>query len=430
MTEAVSVVAPRARMAVRGGVLLLLLSVTMLERFGINAGAASASAALLVGYLFLLVAGLAGALSISLARCLLYGICLSVALGSLLLNESASSPTSLLLLGAMYLPFVFVLKPGTLTSDPGESDGDWIMRKFLDLSLFFALVGIAQFCAQTVVHADWLFDFTRYIPEKLRAAGTFNTVIPMGSFNKSNGFFFREPSGFSYLMALALIGECFTLKRKARVLCLSLALLLTYSGTGIAAVLLGTLHPFGPKTFMRLALMACVGALVFWLLGDTLNLAFTLNRVGEFNSEHSSAYMRYIAPARLVSESIDAAWWTPWLGHGPGTIFRTLRDYEFHDPTWAKMLFEYGAMGFVAISSLFLLMLRGQASSLQVRATLFWGWLLLGGHLLSPEQNFLALALIGFTPSPRAYRRALPEGSNELEARSLPPLLTAPAGGT
>lgn len=426
MSVAVMAVTPRARAVVRGGMLLLLLSVTVLERFGINAGAASASAALLVGYVFIALAGVSGALSLSLTRCWLYGICLSVGLSSLLFNESASSVTSLLLLGAMYLPFVFVLKPGALSDRMGMEDGDWIMGKFLDLALFCALVGIAQFGAQTLIHADWLFDFTRYIPDKFRAAGTFNTVIPMGSFNKSNGFFFREPSGFSYLMALALIGECFTLRRKVRVACLALALLLTYSGTGIAAVLLGTMHPFGPKTLLRLAVMACVGALVFWLLGDTLNLAFTLNRVGEFNSEHSSAYMRYVAPARLVSESIDSAWWTPWLGHGPGTIFRTIRDYEFHDPTWAKLLFEYGALGFFTVVPLFLVMLRGQSSSIQVRATLFWGWLIMGGHLLSPEQNFLALALIGFTPSPSRVRKSSPS----FEPSPVPSLLAAPAGGT
>ena len=424
MSEAVATVTPRARSVVRGGMLLLLLSVTVLERFGINAGSASASAALLVGYLFLGLAGISGALSLSLTRCCLYGICMSVALASLLFNESASSSASVLLLGAMYLPFVFTLKPGALSDSADLDDGAWVMRKFLDLALVCALVGIVQFAAQTVVHADWLFDFTPYIPEKFRAVGTFNTVIPMGSFNKANGFFFREPSGFSYLMALALIGECFTLRRKARMLCLGLAVLLTYSGTGIAALLLGTMHPFGPKTLLRLALMACVGGLVFWLLGDTLNLEFTLNRVGEFNSEHSSAYMRYVAPGRLVAESIDASWWTPWLGHGPGTIFRTLRDYEFHDPTWAKLLFEYGALGFVAIVGFFLVMLRGQSSSIQLRATLFWGWLIMGGHLLSPEQNFLALALIGFTPSISRRDNLL-----GFEPGATPSVLAVAAGG-
>lgn len=421
MNEAVAV-SPRGRSVVRGGMLLLLLSVTVLERFGVNAGALTASAALLGGYLFLGMAGAAGALSLSLERCLLYGVCLSIALASLLFNESASSPSSLLLLGAMYVPFLFVLRAGALDE---HDDAGWVMGKFLDLMAICAIVGIAQFAAQTLVHADWLFDFTRYIPEKFRAAGTYNTVIPMGSFNKSNGFFFREPSGFSFLMALALVAECFTSKRKSRIACLALALLLTYSGTGILALLLGTLHPLGPKTLLRLAVMGCVGALVFWLLGDALSLSFTLQRVGEFNSTYSSGYMRYVAPGRLVAESIDSAWWVAWLGHGPGTIFRTIKDYEFHDPTWAKLLFEYGALGFAAFLSLFLTMLRRPAC-LQVRATLFWGWLVTGGHLLSPELNFLALALIGLTPGGAALAR---RSSHSAQPASPAPLLANPAVG-
>jgi hypothetical protein len=143
-----------------------------------------------------------------------------------------------------------------------------------------------------------------------------------------------------------------------------------------------------------------VGAVVFWLLGDALNLSFTLGRVSEFNSTYSSGYMRYVAPFRLVSELIDSSWWAPFLGHGPGTIFRTLREYEFHDPTWAKLVFEYGFVGFASFVALYLSMLRRGEAALQARATLFWGWLLLGGHLLSPEQNFLALALIGWMPMP------------------------------
>jgi hypothetical protein len=403
LTEAV--VSPRSSALLRFGLVVVLLSATVLERFGITAGAASASLALFAGYVFLALAAVAGALSVSFERCLLYGICLSVALISLLFNESASSPSSLLFIGAMYLPFVFVLKPGALAED----DAGWIMRRFLDLALFCAVVGVVQFGAQLFIHADWLFDFTPYIPEKLRAVGTFNTVIPMGAVNKSNGFFFREPSGFSYLMALALIAECFTFKRTKRVVCLGLALLLTYSGTGILALLLGTLHPFGPKTLLRLGLMAGVGVVVFWLFGDALNLSFTLNRVSEFNSTYSSGYMRYVAPFRLVVESIDSSWWAAWLGHGPGTIFRTVRDYEFHDPTWAKLLFEYGGAGFFAFVWLFLVMLRRPGVPLQVRATLFWGWLIMGGHLLSPEQNFLALTLVGLMPAVRLPSR-VPDG--------------------
>lgn len=420
MTQAAAAlptVTPRARLALRTGLVFLLLSATVLERFGFSSGSASVSLALLAGYGFVGLAAAAGALSLSFERCLLLGLCLCVALTSLLFNESASSPASLLYIGVMYLPFALVLRPGSLADD----DAGWVLQRFLDLALFCAVAGIVQFGAQAVVHADWLFDFTPYIPPKLRALGTFNTVIPMGSFNKSNGFFFREPSGFSYLMALGLIAEGFGPRRKGRMACLGLALLLTYSGTGILALLLGMSHPLGPKTLLRLGTLVVVGALVFWLFGDALNLSFTLGRVNEFNSTYSSGYMRYVAPFRLVSESIDSSWWAPFLGHGPGTIFRTVRDYEFHDPTWAKLLFEYGLCGFFGFIALYLAMLRQGNAALQVRATLFWGWLILGGHLLSPEQNFLALALIGWMP-------LAPRLAHDRPSVTTAPLLTPAAG--
>lgn len=390
--------------ALRVALVLLLLSVTVLERFGLSAGAISISAAMFAIYPFLIVAGLAGGLVLSLERTLLYGSCMIVALASLLANEQDASFSSFALLAAMYLPFVFVLRPGALAAD----DAGWIYARFLDLCGVCALAGVTQFALQFVVHAHWLFDYSSYIPAPLRMNGIFNTVIPMGSLNKSNGFFFREPSGFSYLMALGLIAETVSFKRPWRVAVLGLALLLTYSGTGILALLLASLHPFGVKTVLRLAGVVLLGALVFWLLGDALNLSFTLGRINEFSSDssQSSGYIRYVAPARLVAETFAAGPHSPFLGHGPGTIFHTLRSYEFHDPTWAKLLFEYGALGFLAFLGLFLCGLRRQSLPVQLRAALFWGWLIMGGHLLSPEQNFLTLILIGFTPFGSSLSRA------------------------
>jgi hypothetical protein len=408
----------QTRRVLRFATISLLLSVTVLERFGVTAGTLSASAALLAIYPFLVVAGVAGALSLSLERTLLYVACLAIALASTLVNESDASVSSLALVAVMYLPFVFVLRDGSLA----ENDAGWIHGKFLDLAALCAVIGIVQFGAQLLIHADWLFDFTRYIPTPLRASGLFNTVIPIGSLNKSNGFFFREPSGFSYLMALGLIAECVSLKRPLRVACLGLALLLTYSGTGILALLIASLHPFGAKTVLRLAIIACAFALVFWLFGDALNLSFTLGRVGEFNSESSSGYIRYIAPMRLVWETLGQTSFTAWLGHGPGTILRTARSYEFHDPTWAKLLFEYGVLGFVAFLSLFLVTLRRRTLPLQLRAALFWGWLIMGGHLLSPEQNFLTLVLVGLTPAGSAL-----VGAARRQTGPIPLPLRAPA---
>ena len=262
-----------------------------------------------------------------------------------------------------------------------------------------AVTGIVQFYAQRIFHADWLFDFTPRIPAFLRGPSGYNTVIAVGSSVKSNGFFFREPSGFSFVMALGLMVECLTHRRAARLGALGLGLLLSYSGTGLLALVIGLLVPMNGRNFLRVLGVAAVAGALFLLLAEPLNLSFTLARLDEFDSQRSSAYIRYIAPARLVAETAAQSPWLLWFGQGPGTIFRQDVGYEFHDPTWAKLIIEYGVVGLVAFVTLFLVALRGPAAPLRVRAMLFGGWLVMGGHLLSPEQNFMTLALVGLLPA-------------------------------
>jgi hypothetical protein len=399
----------RARQGVELAFVLLILGVTVFQRFGLNLGDYSLNAGLLAMFGLLVVAALTRVLAVSPLRLVLYGMCISVALMSALVNERSSSVTSLALLAVMYLPFVFVLTPAAGLLPARAHD------IFLDVAALCAVAGVAQFYAQFVLHTDWLFDFTAHVPSFLRGPSGYNTVIRAGGALKSNGFFFREPSGFSFVMALALMIECLSHRRIVRMAFLGLALLLTYSGTGLLALVIGLVVPMNGRNFARLLLLAMVAAAFFFLLEGPLNLSFTTARLGELGSERSSAYIRYIAPGRLIADTAASAPGLLWLGHGPGTIFRQDVGYEFHDPTWAKLIFEYGLVGFVAFLALFLASLGGPSAPTRVRAMLFAGWLVMGGHLLSPEQNFMTLALLGL----------LPPRSSPL-ARAVPPRISRP----
>lgn len=375
----------------------LLLSTTVLQSLGLNFGSYSLNMALVGVYTCLAVAGLSGALALSHRRLLLYVLAITVALTSLLLNQhlariDRSSTSSLFLLAAMYLPFVFTLE------GRAAPDARWVLRFFSSLCLVCALFGIAQFGAQFVLHAGWLFDYSAYLPEVFQGPKGFNTVIPVGNLFKSNGFFFREPSGFSYIMALALTAELIVFKRIWRCAAFALALLLTYSGTGLLALGFAALFPLGLKTLKRVTLLALAGGVALLLLGDALNLWVTLGRLNEFGAERSSAYIRYVAPFRMLGDTLGAELWTPWLGQGPGAVFRQSLSYEFHDPTWAKLLVEYGVLGTVLFLALFLAALAQSKVPVAVRASLFFYWLIMGGHLLSPEVNFMTLALVGILP--------------------------------
>jgi hypothetical protein len=384
--------------------ILVILSSTVLSRFGITLGADSFFFSLIAIYVLIGFALLSGNLIIDPRRLFAYYICVAVAFTSFLVNKGfghvdRSSWSSLLLLVMLYFPFVFVFH----TNASKENQLLSVMRVFSNVALFCACAGIVQFYAQFFIRTEWLFDFTPSLPTLLQGPSGWNTVSPLAygqSLYKSNGFFFREPSFFSFIMALALLGELVLYKRVLRIALFALALLLSYSGTGLLTLFIGLLFPLGRRTMVQLSLLLGIGGLVVWLLGDVLNLSFTLARVEEFGSENSSAYIRYIAPIRLIHDSLNTDPWTALLGHGPGTIQRTTQGYEFHDPTWAKLIFEYGLLGFVAFLVLVMTALNQRLMSIQVRASLFFCWLIMGGNLLDPNNIALMLALVGFGPSP------------------------------
>lgn len=376
---------------------LLILSFTVFSRFGINFGTYSLNASLIAIYILVALSLLSGNLVIAPPRLLAYGVCVFLACVSFLLNRSfsadSSSWTSLLLLVTIYFPFSFAFR----TRGNQREYVLWTTRLFSNVALFCAFAGIAQFCAQFFIHSDWLFDFTSYIPERFQGPSGYNTVIPMGSLYKSNGFFFREPSGASFVMALGLLVEIALFHRPLRRVCLGLALVFTYSGTGVLALLIGIAFSVRRQTFGRMMLGMAAAGLCLWALSDTLHLSYTLGRVNEFSSERSSAYIRYIAPMRLVGDVLFSQPWSFLFGLGPGMILRLSHvGYQFHDPTWAKLLVEYGALGFGAFVVLMVACVRRQRFlPLQLRVVLFTSWLIMGGHLLMPENVYLVLLLTG-----------------------------------
>lgn len=389
----------------RIGIALALVSLILLTRFGLNTGAYGLNFAVPILYVMIFKGLADDKVNLDLPGLLLYVAFISVGAISLMVNANLpyrqdGSMASLMLLASLYLPFVFVIK----TYPMSREGWLWTMRLLLNISLFVAIAGIVQFYLQFVWKPTWLFDFSPLIPKAISADVLANSEIEAGSFLKSNGFFLREPSAFSFLMAFSLICELALFKRWMRLGVYAFALMLSYSGTGLLALGFGLLFPFGFKTVVRVSVIAVVGGILLLLFGDALNLSFTLGRIGEFSAESSSGYIRYVAPMRLVYELIDSDPWTAFLGHGPGTVFHAVRAYEFHDPTWAKLMYEYGVLGFVACLSLIAYGMSRSHAPVQIRATLFFNWLIQGGHLLTPESVLMCYVLLALWPAPETRR--------------------------
>jgi hypothetical protein len=216
----------------------------------------------------------------------------------------------------------------------------------------------------------------------------------MGGWIKSNGFFLREPSIFSVAMALAILLELSMGKRYWALAVLGAGLLLTYSGAGLLCLGVAMLFPLGQRTVLRVGGVAALAAAVYFILGDVLNLSYTLARAGEITSESSSAYCRFVYPGVATLEQLDAEPWTSLLGHGPGTMVRMgATCADGHQTTYGKLLFEYGLLGALVFGALLAGALNRSGAPIRIRAALAITWLLLGGNLVASEM-LLAIYLL------------------------------------
>lgn len=384
----------------------------LLARFQLNVGDYYLNVGLAAQYLLLLVLFFKGFVGLDPTRFLLFVSCLFIVFVSWIANSDISSTSSVLLLVASYAAFVFVART------PGGSGNlaRWAAGAYLNIMLFCAAAGILQFFLQFVLKADWLIDYTPYLPPEIQGGGRFNTAYKVGAFYKSNGFFLREPARFSQFVAVAILCEL-SIQRRLRVVrlaTLGLALLLSYSGTGLLTLAFGLMFPLGRRTVVRGIALALGGMLIFGLLGGVLNLSVTTSRVNEFSAQGSSGYARFIAPFIFISDYANSTPYSLLIGHGPGSTSRSADigalGYEVAVSTWNKLVFEYGSLGFVAFTGfVFYSLIRSRAPA-ELAAAVCLGWIILwGGVLLNADAISIIYVLVGiWAAGPRIGRNQRP----------------------
>jgi hypothetical protein len=223
---------------------------------------------------------------------------------------------------------------------------------------------------------------------------------------KSNGFFLREPTSFSFAMAFALLCELSLTRRKWAMAIFAIGLMVTYSGSGLVALAVAMLFPLRPRSLLQLVLAVTLGALAFLVLGDDLNLSYTVDRADEINANNrSSAYLRFIDPGVVLFQHLDSNPWTSLLGHGPGSLPRMTGAYE---STFAKAPFEYGLLGSLAAGLLILAALNRSACPIRMRVALGLDWVLLSSAVLSPGA-LLNIYMISAMWPKRTAERAVEE---------------------
>ena len=398
--------APAARAGARHASALrfasVLLGMTLLlQRFGLPLGGKSFS---IVGPLGLALAGwylARGVLALNRFRLMAYiAFACCVALG---MAWQATRPVSVLtgFTGGADLDSLAQFLPLTAFAVLDFAEPVDEAAFFRMVTAWFGVIaaaGLAQFAAQFAGAA--LFAFTGLLPASLLIEHDYNLIIPLGVDHllKSNGFFLVEPSTFSQIMALALVIEALSLRRRAWLLLFAGGLLVAFSGTGwivLAAFLLVALLAMGLEGLAIaggiLVLLGVLAGATAWLAPDIA--ASVLGRLNEVFIPGTSGHDRFITPFWVLSDVLRIEPSAALLGIGAGVSERLQLPYEYDVNTPVKVLLEYGAPALLAYLALFLGARRSrvQAGLLLPAMVMF---LFAGGYQQFPPVLFMVLLLI------------------------------------
>ncbi len=394
---------PNGRLAIRAAV----ISALFLTQIAYNIGEFPVTMefvcyASLAAYLLM-----SGNAAVSVPTLVLYITTVAFAIVTMKLTTLPASWSSLLLLFALYAPFSFRLRAG-----PGlKTVQEDIQSTYVSAATVIAAIAIVQLVIVNATKVNALTNIYFILPEAIRGGGTYTFLREGGSLVKANGFFLRESADLSLITSLALLIE-YSTKARLRVMgILAAGLLSAVSGSGIVALLVALVLP---RTISRVPLfVVSASALVLALF--VLNYAdipginsMFFDRLSEINQPGTSGYARYVAPMGMVQINLDSGGSAMWLGNGGGSFFRStllLRvKYEIADPTWAKLTFEYGIIGLVLITMLFLVRLYSSALDVRVCNYLFFVWAV--NSTVLKIQYILLIWLLTLVPS--LHRRSAP----------------------
>ena len=304
---------------------------------------------------------------------------------------------SLAYLFALYALFSASLTRPRESDDPASSlDLPGVAECFVRTVKPLALLGIAQMVMQ---FAGWSYnDPFSLLPSSFLLDG-YNTTYPIvynSDIMKANGFFALEPSFFSQACALGALA-CLVSRPTSRLwpVIFIVATLCAVSGTGILLLIVGTvLYAF--STQLHAAFVATVGAIIVaLLLLSPFSGAFS-SRLDETHQATGSAHLRFVEPyvdlvGRTPGEDSAAS---VLLGHGPGTADAVSNAPGAQAPVFAKLFYEYGALGLIVFGSAVLAFIL-PGSLRPWRLTLLFFFACLSSSLLQPFTVLLVCLLVG-----------------------------------
>lgn len=371
---------------------LVLVAVTLLQRFAVPALGSLLGIGFVVGVMVSVWGALGGRFVVEPRRFWLACLMAAGLLVTLAFGSGGFSALSLAMLALLYFPFIFVV-PMT------GADYRELLWWFQTLALVVAGSGVLQFALQLVGAAAWTFPLDRLLPAAFFIPG-FNRVIEVGpGLVKSTGLWLLEPSLLSQLLAIAVLVELRSFARRAALALFGLGLLVAFSGTGL--VLLAVFLPFvliERGQGVRLASLPVLALAVVWPFADTFPISFFVARLAEFGNPLASGSMRLFGPYWAAADVFGGRPDLLLVGVGPGGMADAVWnfDYAVQDSSWLKLLVEYGLIGGLPFALFYAYCLFAGTPDRLLATALLFQVCFLGGYLLAFFVQFLVLALVGW----------------------------------
>jgi hypothetical protein len=366
----------------------------------------------------LLIALFTGRLAIDSRRAAYYALMAGVMLAVEVARQESFSMLSVVFMMTINLTYVLNIR-----GSGGGNTIDDAMRFFARLALLIAVCGIVQFFAQFLIGFRDAFPIENLAPKNFVISG-FHYLNPLsyGSTTyKANGIFMQEPSFFSQLVAIGLIVEMTVFKRIVPILVMVLALMVSYSGTGL--VILAVCVPVLLISKRRLDLLAIIVLALFFLVlfAAPLRLTVLIDRISEFGNLNSSASMRFVSWVFLLGDTLFSDTTRLLFGYGPGSFrdIALLVPFPVAEMMHSKMLIEYGVLGFMAYLGFISYCIFTSPAPLPVKLAVFVMHFMAGAYAEPVVGVALTLVLL----TPRVF-----EKKKRLATRFVPPVKTRPQG--
>jgi len=395
-----------------------LVGATVLSKFTVPPlGAEGIDISLLFLLAALIVGSIGGCIRVEPGRLTLYAALIGILGLVQILQPDLFSTSSMLLLAALHLPYIFTV--------PHGDDGDRLIKFFLGIVTVFAWCGIAQYSLQFFVNPRFLFPIENFVPDSFivqhynkQAALAYGSEV-----YRANGVFLLEPSFFSQVLAVAIVAELCTLGRASRLAVFGIALLVSYSGTGMVVLAICLPLYFVTRRRWDLLLLGLFALLALIPLHEFLPLDRVLSRVGEFGSTHSSGFARFVGGFFLFDQFLWSDPWRTLFGYGAGAFsnYASHARYPVAEMALFKMVFEFGLVGALAYFGFLFCCLYSSPAPRLLTVAVGITYLLNG--MYASFAHGLALSLL-------LWNSVRAEGGAGPQAGSAAPILHVPMAGS